>query len=90
MAAAWFLRKGGMETVIFEQSEALGGAVRTLIPDTRISRETIEKDASFLWALGVTARFKTTITSLEELKTATDLLCICVRMATVEQLLREG
>ena len=69
MAAAWFLRKGGMETVIFEQSEALGGAVRTLIPDTRISRETIEKDASFLWALGVTARFKTTITSLEELKT---------------------
>lgn len=69
MAAAWFLRKGGMETVIFEQSEALGGAVRTLIPDTRISRETIEKDASFLWALGVTARFNTTITSLEELKT---------------------
>ena len=28
--------------------------------------------------------------SLEELKTAADLLCICVRMATVEQLLREG
>ena len=35
-------------------------------------------------------RIAPTFPSLEELKTATDLLCICVRMATVEQLLREG
>ena len=35
-------------------------------------------------------RIAPTFPRLEELKTATDLLCICVRMATVEQLLREG
>lgn len=68
MAAAYFLRKGGMDVTIFEQRAALGGTVRHIIPGFRISEETIEKDASLLRALGVKIEYNKKISDPAALK----------------------
>lgn len=68
MAAAYFLRKGGMEVTLFEAKESLGGVVRHVIPPFRISEDAIEKDAEILRKIQVDIRCNTKVESLEELK----------------------
>lgn len=68
MAAAHFLARQGMEVTLFEKEEELGGVVRYVIPEFRISSETVEKDRSFLEALGVHIVTGREITSREELQ----------------------
>lgn len=68
MAAAYFLRKGGMEVTLFEAKESLGGVVRHVIPPFRISKDAIEKDAEILRKMQVDIRCNTKVESLEELK----------------------
>lgn len=68
MAAAYFLRKGGMETTIFEAKETLGGVVRHVIPPFRISEDAIEKDAEILKKMQVDIRCHTKVESLDELR----------------------
>lgn len=68
MAAAYFLRKGGMEVTLFEAKESLGGVVRHVIPPFRISEDVIEKDAEILRKMQVDIRCNTKVESLEELK----------------------
>ena len=68
MAAAYFLRKGGMEVTLFEEKDALGGVVRRVIPDFRIAGEAIDKDAAILAAVGVDIRLHTRVESITELK----------------------
>lgn len=68
MAAAYFLRKGGMEVTLFEAKESLGGVVRHVIPPFRISEDDIEKDAEILRKMQVDIRCNTKVESLEELK----------------------
>ena len=68
MAAAYFLRKGGMEVTLFEAKESLGGVVRHVIPPFRISEDAIEKDAEILRKMQVDIRCNTKLESLEELK----------------------
>ena len=68
MAAAYFLRKGGMEVTLFEAKESLGGVVRHVIPPFRISEDAIEKDAEILRKMQVDIRCNTKVESLEELK----------------------
>lgn len=68
MAAAYFLRKGGMEVTLFEAKESLGGVVRHVIPPFRISEDAIEKDAEILRKMQVDIRCDTKVESLEELK----------------------
>lgn len=68
MAAAYFLRKGGMEITLFEAKESLGGVVRHVIPPFRISEDAIEKDAEILRKMQVDIRCNTKVESLEELK----------------------
>lgn len=68
MAAAYFLRKGGMEVTLFEAKESLGGVVRHVIPLFRISEDAIEKDAEILRKMQVDIRCNTKVESLEELK----------------------
>lgn len=70
MAAAYFLRRAGMETTLFEKTGALGGVVRHVIPGFRISNEAIEKDAALLEKLGVNICLNTEITDLDMLKNA--------------------
>lgn len=68
MAAAYFLRKGGMEVTLFEAKESLGGVVRHVIPPFRISEDAIEKDAEILRKMQVDIRCNTKVEYLEELK----------------------
>lgn len=68
MAAAYFLRKGGMEVTLFEAKESLGGVVRHVIPPFRISEDAIEKDAEILRKMQVDILCNTKVESLEELK----------------------
>ena len=68
MAAAYFLRKGGMEVTLFEAKESLGGVVRHVIPPFRISEDAIEKDAEILRKMQMDIRCNTKVESLEELK----------------------
>jgi putative selenate reductase len=68
MAAAYFLRKGGMEVTLFEAKESLGGVVRHVIPPFRISEDAIEKDAEILRKMQVDIRCNTKVEFLEELK----------------------
>ena len=68
MAAAYFCAREGIPTTLFEKESALGGVVRHVIPDFRISNETIEKDAAILDRLGVDIRLNTAAPSVEDLR----------------------
>lgn len=68
MAAAYFLRRGGMEVTLFEQTDSLGGVVRHVIPEFRIAGVAIDKDAAILEAAGVEIRYNVRIESVQELK----------------------
>lgn len=68
IAAAYFLAREGVSVTVFEKREELGGTVRYVIPDFRISNEAIDKDAELAKAMG--AQFKTgcEIKSIADLK----------------------
>lgn len=68
MAAAYFLRKGGMDVTIFEKQKALGGVVRNIIPGFRIADEAIDRDAKILETMGVKMVFNTEVADVNELK----------------------
>ena len=53
MAAAYFCARAGVPTTLFEREAALGGVVRYVIPDFRISEAAIEKDAALMQKMGV-------------------------------------
>ena len=68
MAAAYFCARAGVPTTLFEREAALGGVVRYVIPDFRISEEAIEKDAALMRKMGVEVLLSTPAPSVEELK----------------------
>ena len=68
MAAAFFCARAGVPVTIFEQADALGGVVRRVIPDFRISAEAIDRDAALMEKLGVDLRLNTPAPSVEALK----------------------
>ena len=70
MAAAYFLRRAGMETTLFEKTDRLGGVVRHVIPEFRIPSEAIDKDAALLEKIGVQIYLNSEITNLDMLKNA--------------------
>lgn len=70
MAAAYFLRRSGMEVTLFEKDAALGGVVRRVIPEFRIPSEAIDKDAALLEKMGVNIFLNSEITDISMLKNA--------------------
>lgn len=68
MAAAYFLRRAGMEVTLFEKENALGGVVRHVIPEFRIPGDAIDKDAALLEKLGVEIRLHTEVKDIAALK----------------------
>ena len=70
MAAAYFLRRAGMEVTLFEKNDALGGVVRHVIPEFRIPGSSIDKDAALLEKMGVNICLNSEITELDMLKNA--------------------
>jgi putative selenate reductase len=68
MAAAYFLRKGGMNVTLFEQTDTLGGVVRHVIPQFRIPDSAIDHDGAILESMGVDIQYKTKVESVKALK----------------------
>lgn len=68
MAAGFFLARHGIESTIFEKGSKLGGVVRKIIPDFRISGKAIDKDAQIIAAMGVDFVFNCEKTSVAELR----------------------
>lgn len=68
MAAAYFLRKAGMEVTLFEQTDSLGGVPRHVISGFRMTDEDIDKDAAIMAAVGVDVQYNTKIENVQELK----------------------
>lgn len=52
ISAAFFLGRAGIPVTIFEQADRLGGIVRRVVPDFRISGETVDKDIAMMMAYG--------------------------------------
>lgn len=70
MAAAYFLRRAGMDVTLFEKKGALGGVVRHVIPEFRIAGGAIDKDAAILQKMGVNICLNSEITDISMLKNA--------------------
>ena len=68
MAAAHLLAREGVEVTLFEKADKLGGIVRRVIPEFRISHAAIDKDAAMLEKLGVDIRLNTEAPAVKELK----------------------
>ncbi len=69
LAAAWFLRKGGLNVTVMDKESEAGGTVRYVIPDFRIPTETTMTDVEMIRKAGV--EFKLGVKpefSLEDLK----------------------
>lgn len=68
LSAAYFLTKCGMPATIFEKSGLLGGVVKNVIPDFRISGHVIDHDVELCLSYGAEVRLNTEITDLAALK----------------------
>ena len=68
LAAATFLSRAGVAVTVFERKEQLGGVVRNVIPEFRISADSIDKDVELCKAYGAEFRLGTEVTSVKALK----------------------
>lgn len=68
IAAGYFLGRAGVEATIFEREAKLGGIVRHVIPEFRISEAAIEKDIALMQAYGTEVRCGESAPSAAELK----------------------
>ena len=68
LAAAFFLGREGVPVTLFEATGELGGVVRHLIPDFRISREVIDRDVALALSMGAEVRQNTPVGSARELE----------------------
>lgn len=68
LSAASFLSRAGVPVTVFEKRETLGGIVRNVIPEFRITSETIEKDVALCKAYGAEFKLGTEVESIKALK----------------------
>ena len=68
IAAAYFLGRAGIACTIFEKTDKLGGIVRHVIPEFRISGDAIDKDIELMLSYGAEVKLNTVAPSVEELK----------------------
>lgn len=64
MAAAFFLSRAGVKVTLFEKTGSLGGVVKHVIPDFRITDEAIARDAGLVTAYGAEIKLNTEISDL--------------------------
>ena len=67
MSAAFFLGRSGVDVTLFEAKDSLGGIVRHVIPEFRISHEAIDNDVKLMEAVGVTVCLNTRIDDVKAL-----------------------
>ncbi|MBU3143001.1 putative selenate reductase subunit YgfK [Clostridium sp. CF012] len=68
LAAAYFLAREGISATIFEKRESLGGIVKHVVPEFRISSETVEKDIELVKSLGVEVHLNSEQNSVDKLR----------------------
>ena len=68
LAAATFLSRVGVPVTVFERKEQLGGVVRNVIPEFRISADSIDKDVELCKAYGAEFKLGAEVTSVKALK----------------------
>ena len=68
LAAATFLSRAGVAVTVFERKEHLGGVVRNVIPEFRISADSIDKDVELCKAYGAEFKLGAEVTSVKALK----------------------
>ena len=68
LAAATFLSRAGVAVTVFERKEKLGGVVRNVIPEFRISADSIDKDVELCKAYGAEFKLGAEVTSVRALK----------------------
>ena len=64
LASASFLSRAGVDVTVFERTDALGGIVRHVIPEFRISAQAIDNDVALCKAFGAKFELNTEITSI--------------------------
>ncbi len=67
LAAASFLSREGVDVTVMERTNALGGIVRHVIPEFRISTQSIDNDVALCKAFGAKFQLNTEVTSIEDL-----------------------
>ena len=70
LAAASFLSRAGIDVTVYERTDKLGGIVRHVIPEFRISTESIDKDVALCKAYGAKFELNTEVGSVAELLAA--------------------
>ena len=68
LAAATFLSRAGVAVTVFERKEQLGGVVRNVIPEFRITADSIDKDVELCKAYGADFKLGAEVTSVKALK----------------------
>jgi NADPH-dependent glutamate synthase beta subunit-like oxidoreductase/NAD-dependent dihydropyrimidine dehydrogenase PreA subunit len=67
MTAAYYLQKCGHDVTIFEKEKEVGGTTRYGIPEYRLPRNIIEKEADIIRDLGVKIKTSTAISGIDSL-----------------------
>ncbi len=68
LSAAAFLSRAGVPVTVFERKEELGGVVRNVIPEFRISADSIDRDVALCKAYGAEFKTGTEVASVKALK----------------------
>ncbi len=92
LSAAYFLGRAGMPVTLYEQKDALGGIVRHVVPEFRISTASVERDVQLVAKMGVKFKLNTAAPSIKELHAqGFDYVVIAIgAYAPGELKLREG
>ena len=67
LSAAYFLARLGKTVTIFEKKSRLGGIVRHIIPDFRITGSAIDNDIALIKSLGIELRLNTEVECIDTL-----------------------
>ncbi len=68
LSAAYFVAREGIEVTVFERDSHVGGIVRNVIPEFRISESAIENDVKLVEKMGAKILTNTVAPSVKELK----------------------
>lgn len=68
LSAAYFLGRAGMPVTLFEKREKLGGIVRYVVPEFRISGHSVDRDVQLVEKMGVRFKLGVPAPSIAELR----------------------
>ncbi len=92
LSVASFLSRAGVDVTVLERSQNLGGVVRNVIPEFRISHEAIDRDIELCRAYGAKFQTGVEVTSVSELLAEgyTDVVVAIGAWAPGREALRSG